>query len=341
MDSIIRYISILELMPIEPRLGITTKDILEQLEGKGFSVSLRNVQRDLSALAKHYPIICNDKVRPHRWCFASDYQGNFAAMDVSSAVSTILVNEYLLGIMPSSLLSQLSPQLNRAKGFIQSQSDKTYLNWLERVKIVPDGKVLLPAQIESDSWHNVCEAIMSNKALDVEYFSHSKDKVHSYTLHPYGLMIRKSATYVLGSYDDHIDVRQYALHRFKSMKLSSSDFRPNPDFSLQQYIDSGESGVKYSNESIHLVALVNRGLSKRLLETKLSDTQVILDTESDEWFLIRAIVPDDRDTRSWLLSQGASLIVREPISLRDELLEEVAAVQTLSIRLEGIGVKNE
>ncbi len=83
---------------------------------------------------------------------------------------------------------------------------------------------------------------------------------------------------VLGSYDDHIDIRQYALHRFKSMKLSSSCYRPKPSFSLQKYIDAGESGVKYSNESIHLVALVNRMLAKRLLETKLSDTQVILDT---------------------------------------------------------------
>ncbi|WP_191600058.1 WYL domain-containing protein [Marinomonas algicola] len=116
-------------------------------------------------------------------------------MDVSSALNTILVNEYLLGIIPASLLSQLSPQLNRAKSFIQSQSDDTYSNWLEKVKIVLDGKLLVPAQIESGSWDIVCEAVMSNKVVDVEYYSHSKDKVHSYTLHPYGLMIRKSATY--------------------------------------------------------------------------------------------------------------------------------------------------
>lgn len=336
MDSIIRYISILELMPIEPKPGISTKDILEKLEEKGFSVSLRNLQRDLVALAKHYPIICNDKVRPHRWCFASDYQGSFAAMDASSAVSTILVNEYLLGIMPVPLLSQLSPQLNRAKSFIQSHSDSTYVNWLEKVKIVPEGKVLVPASIDPIIWATVCEAIMSNKALDVVYISHAKDKIQSFILHPYGLMIRKSATYVLGSYNDYDDVRQYALHRFTSLKLSSSVFRPNLSFSLQRYIDAGESGVKYSDESIHLVALINRGLAKRLEETKLSDTQAILETESKEWFLLRAVIPDDRDTRSWLLGQGASVIVREPISLREELLKEVASIAELSESLRGL-----
>ncbi|CUB06973.1 Predicted DNA-binding transcriptional regulator YafY, contains an HTH and WYL domains [Marinomonas fungiae] len=339
MDSVIRYISILELLPIAPKPSLSTKDILEKLEHKGFSVNPRSLQRDLVALAKYYPIICNDKVRPHRWRFSEDYKGSFAAMDVSSAVSTILVNEYLLSIMPASLLSQLSPQLNRAKSFLQSHSDSTYFNWLEKVKIVPDGKVLMPAQIESGVWATVCEAIMSNKALDVEYYSRSRDKVHLGVFHPYGLIIRKSATYVLGSYNDYENVWQYALHRFRSVKLSSSDFRPNPSFSLQCYIDDGEPGFKYSDESLHLVALIDKGLAKRLEETKLSDTQTILETDSEEWLLLRAVIPDDRDMRSWLLSQGASLIVREPVSLRDELLEEVASIQALSISLNGLGLK--
>ncbi|MDB4838167.1 hypothetical protein OAH87_06865 [Marinomonas sp.] len=147
MDSVIRYISILELLPIEPKPGISTKDILEKLEEKGFSVSLRNLQRDLVVLAKYYPIICNDKVRPHRWCFTEDYQGSFAAMDVPSAVSTVLVSEYLQSIMPAQLLSQLNPQLNRAKSFLKSQSDKTYANWLDKVRIIPDGKSLVPAPL--------------------------------------------------------------------------------------------------------------------------------------------------------------------------------------------------
>lgn len=341
MDSVIRYISILELLPIAPKPGLSTKDILEKLEHKGFSVNPRSLQRDLVALAKYYPIICNDKVRPHRWRFSEDYQGSFAAMDVPSAVSTILVNEYLLGIMPASLLSQLSPQLNRAKSFLQSHSDSTYVNWLERVKIVPDGKALMPAQIESGVWATVCEAIMSNKALDVEYYSRSRDKIHSGVLQPYGLMIRKSATYVLGAYNEYENVRQYALHRFKSLKLSLSDFRPNPSFSLQRYMEDGEPGVKYSDESLHLVALIGKGLAKKLEETKLSDTQVILETDSEDWFLLRAVIPDDRDTRSWLLSQGASLIVCEPASLRDELLEEIAAIQRLSVSLDELFIKNK
>ncbi|WP_137169580.1 YafY family protein [Marinomonas sp. FW-1] len=144
-----------------------------------------------------------------------------------------------------------------------------------------------------------------------------------------------------GSCNDYDNVRHYALHRFRSAKLSSSDFRPNPSFSLQCYIDDGEPGFKYSDESLHLVALIDKGLAKRLEETKLSDTQTILETDSEEWFLLRAVILDDRDTRAWLLRQGASLIVREPVSLRDELLEEVAAIQTLSVSLDGLFIKNK
>ncbi len=89
------------------------------------------------------------------------------------------------------------------------------------------------------------------------------------------------------------------------------------------------------------MALIDKGLAKRLEETKLSDTQTILETDSEEWFLLRAVILDDRDTRAWLLRQGASLIVREPVSLRDELLEEVAAIQTLSVSLDGLFIKNK
>jgi predicted DNA-binding transcriptional regulator YafY len=339
MNSVIRYINILELLPIEPKQGVTTKDILEKLEKKGTPLTLRTLQRDLVDLIKHYPITCNNRVRPHRWRFSSDYQGSFAAMDVSSAVSTILVNEYLLGIMPAPLLTQLSPQLNRAKSFLQSYSDKTYTNWLEKVKIIPDGKILMPASVDPKIWTIVCDAIMSNKALDVAYDSHKKDGTQTFTLHPYGLMIRKSATFVLGSYNDYQDVRQYALHRFKSLKLSLTDFRPNSSFSIQKYIDNGEQSLKYSDQSIHLEALISKGLARRLEETKLSDSQLILKTSSVEWLFLRAVIPDDWDTYCWLRSQGSEIIVREPSSLKQDLLQEAATLIGLSERLQMLEVE--
>lgn len=333
MDHIIRYICILEQMPIAPKPSISTKDMLEKLEEKGFSVTLRSLQRDLAALAKYYPIICNNKVRPNRWCFTEDYQGSFAAMDVPSAVSTILVNEYLQSIMPAPLLAQLNPQLNRAKSFLKSQSDKTYASWMDKVRIIPDGKSLVPASIDPDVWELICDAIMSNKALDVAYCSHKKNELKSFTLHPYGLMVRKSATYVIGSYNDYKDVRQYALQRFRSLEFSRESFRPNPNFSVKKYIDSGESGFKYSDEPIHLSALISKDLAKRLAETKLSNSQLILNTPNVEWFILRAVVPDDRDTRVWLRGQGASVVVHEPAFLREEMMSEAEKLLKLSDEL--------
>ena len=200
MNTAIRYINILELLPVEPKPGISTIDILAKLEEKGAQTGVRNLQRELAFLAKYYPIMRNVMVRPHRWRFASDYQGSFAAMDVSSAVSTILVNEYLIGIMPTPLLAQLSPQLNRAKNFLQSSSEKTYSNQLDKVKIIPDSKAMNPETIDSSIWAKVCDTIMSNKALDVIYDSHAKDKIQTMSINTYGVIIRKEDTYVLGSY---------------------------------------------------------------------------------------------------------------------------------------------
>ena len=339
MDSVIRYVCMLEIISVAPKDGFTTNEIQKKLQDIGFTLSSRSLQKDLVKLMKHYPLVCNNRVRPHRWSFASEYQGSFAPMDVASAVNTILVSEYLPNVIPVSLLSQLSPQLDRAKSFIQSYYDKTYATWLEKVKIVPNGKVLEPAKISRGDWAIVCEAIMSNKALDVSYESLSKGKTISCTLHPYGLMIRQSTTYVLGANNNYDDVRQYALHRCVSLKLSSETFRPNPDFTVQKYIDDGGAGVTFSDEQLYLEALISKDLYQRLRETKLSGTQIILETESDQWFLIRAMIPDDRDTRSWLLSQGAEIIVRRPDSLRAEILDQVSSIQKLSHELENLALK--
>ncbi|RDL45491.1 hypothetical protein DN730_00100 [Marinomonas piezotolerans] len=341
MDSIIRYISILELIPIGRKNAVSTTAIHGALVKKGFSISSRNLQRDLTNLSVYYPIECNDKSRPYLWSFVSDYKGSFAAMDPATAVNAILAHEYLAGVVPAPLLSQLTPQLNRARDFIQSHSDGVYLNWLDKVAVVPEGKVLRPAAIDPDFWKSVCEAIMSNKALDVVYESHSKDKSQEFVLHPYGVMVRKSATYILGSYNNYDDVRQFALHRFTSLKISSESFRPRSEFTIQKYIDAGEPGVKYSDEPIQLEALISKDLAKRLSETKLSDSQIILETDDEKWRLLRAVIPDDRDTRSWLLSRGAELIVREPISLKSSLLEEVASIKELSDSLGGLKAKME
>lgn len=341
MDSIIRYISILELIPVGPENAVSTTAIHKALVKKGFSIAPRKLQRDLTSLSMYYPIECNDKSRPYLWNFISGYQGSFAAMDPATAVNAILAHEYLVEVMPAPLLSQLAPQLNRARDFIKSHSDGAYLNWLDKVVVVPDGKVLRPAVINPDFWKGVCEAIMSNKALEVVYKSHSKDELQEFVLHPYGVMVRKSATYILGSYNNYDDVRQYALHRFTSLKLSSKSFRHRPEFTVQKYIDAGEAGVKYSDESILLEALISKDLAKRLRETKLSDSQIILETDDEKWRLLRAVIPDDRETRSWLLGRGAELIVREPISLKNALLEEVASIKELSGSLGGLKAKME
>lgn len=89
-----RYITILKSIPAYPRY-ITTPELLQLLEQHGIYLTQRSIQRDLAErLSLHFPILCDESIRPYRWSLdyqyrvdlpvPSDWSANFSNSEFSS-----------------------------------------------------------------------------------------------------------------------------------------------------------------------------------------------------------------------------------------------------------------
>lgn len=325
-DTLFRYLTMLQLIPRSPG-RISTPVLLEKLRERGFQVDMRSLQRDLrDRLALHFPLICDDSSKPYRWFFDRDFHCNLPALDVPSALTLVLGEEYLKGLLPPVVVGQLAPQFRDARQLLDGLEANGLSQWAKRVRAIPNGKTLIPAPLDEDTWQVVSEALLSHRAVDVTYRSRSADERKQLTLHPQGMVSRHSVTYLLATVNDYDDIRQFALHRIEQVSLSKAKWRDAEGFCIDDYIASGAFGYLLSKEPVLLRARIQPHVAWLLSETPLSDEQSLTQLADTDWQLLEARVPDDQQTLWWLKALGASVEVLEPLAWREEILADAKRV---------------
>nr|WP_298377539.1 WYL domain-containing protein [uncultured Halomonas sp.] len=318
-ETLFRYLTLLQLIPRSPG-RISTPVLLEKLQERGFQIDTRSLQRDLrDKLALHFPLICDDDSKPYRWYFDREFHCNLPALDVPSALTLVLAEEYLHGLLPPVVIGQLAPQFSDARRLLDDMERNGLSQWAKRVRAIPNGKALLPAQLEENTWQSVAQALLEKKALDVTYLSRSREVRKSFTLHPQGLVSRHSVTYLLATVNDYDDVRQFALQRIEAVAFSNNAWRESVGFDLDDYINSGAFGYPQGNDNVRLVAHVEPQVAWLLTETPLAEWQTLTPLSGTDWQRLEAEVPDDQQTLWWLRGMGASVEVIEPQAWRDDI----------------------
>lgn len=325
-DTLFRYLAMLQLIPRSPG-RISTPVLLEKLHERGFQVDMRSLQRDLKdRLALHFPLACDDSSKPYRWFFDHDFHCNLPALDVPSALTLVLAEEYLKGLLPPVVVGQLSPQFRDARRLLDGLEKNGLSQWARRVRAIPNGKALTPAPLDEQTWQVVSEALLSHQAIDVTYRSRSADEHKQLTLHPQGMVSRHSVTYLVATVNDYGDIRQFALHRIEQVILSKTRWREAEGFCIDDYIASGAFGYRLSKEPVLLKARIEPHVAWLLSETPLSEEQSLTELADTDWQLLEARVPDDQQTLWWLKAMGVSIEVLEPLAWREEILEEAKQI---------------
>lgn len=325
-DTLFRYLTMLQLIPRSPG-RISTPVLLEKLSERGFNIDARSLQRDLrDKLAFHFPLGCDDSQKPYRWYFDRDFHCNLPALDIPSALTLVLTEEYLKGLLPPVVIGQLSPQFRDARQLLDDLEQNGLSRWARKVRAIPNGKALIPAPLSEATWQTVSEALLSQRAIDVIYLSRSAEEVKHFTLHPQGLVSRHSVTYLLATVNDYDDIRHFAMHRIEQVTLSEQPWRQSHDFDLDSYITKGAFGYLQSKARIKLVAHIAPQVAWLLSETPLSEVQQLTPLPGNSWYYLEAEVPDDQQTLWWLMGMGANVEVIEPAAWRTEIYAAAKAI---------------
>jgi predicted DNA-binding transcriptional regulator YafY len=327
-DTLLRQLALLCLIPREPQ-RCATSTLLEKLREQGFSVSQRTLQRDLVNLSRAFALQCDVQVSGNRWSYMRDAPLDLAAMDTPTALALYLAEGHLKPLLPQIVLDQLASQFNRARNHLDGLQRNELAHWARRVRAIPNGKALLPAEINLNIWSEVSTALLERRQLKVIYLSRSKSERKVLTLHPAGLVSRHSVSYLIATVGGYSDLRQFALHRVESAETLDTPAKEVTDLDVDSYVQGGGFNSSGPVEETYLVADVSPQIAWLLSETPLSTEQELEPLPSGDWQRLRARVPMDQETLWWVFGLGENVRVREPQSWAEVIKEKAGRLEEL------------
>ncbi|EPY8492231.1 helix-turn-helix transcriptional regulator [Pseudomonas aeruginosa] len=326
-DTLLRQLTLLRLIPEYPRYT-SSQTLHEKLHDRGYKVELRTVQRDLNRLSAPFSLTNSKKGGRNEWSYTKGTPLDLRDMEPSTALALYLAESHLRTLLPQSVLDLLGPQFNKARNYLDNLGQNDLAHWARRVRTHPNGKALLPAQVDSDVWRAVSSALLACRQLQVKYLSRSKADAKTLLIHPAGLVSRQSIGYLIGTVDGYDDLRQFALHRIRQAECLDTPARERPDFEIDRYIRQ-HLNTATPIEQVELVADVSPQIAWLLGETPLSTQQSLEALEGSDWKCLRAWVPDDQETLWWVFGLGENVRVHEPQSWVREIQHKADRLRCL------------
>ncbi len=319
-DSLLRQLAMLRKIPRHPR-KITAYRLKELLDDEdGFKITERTIQRDLQELSLEFALRCDDRERPFGWSWEPKSVLDVPDLDIHTALTFALIHRHLQPLLPKSTLKYLQPYQNRAEQVLHRQSRSRLSKWPNKIRVLPRGQKLLPAEIPSRVLNVVYEGLLLEKRFTADYQPREAEKAKSYEVNPLGLVFRESVVYLVCTLWDYTDIKQLALHRLKNVTLLDTHSRKPNGFDLDAYIASGEFNYPVEKRPIHpidLKVLFDKRAAEHLYETKLSDDQKLTE-QADGRVLVEATVLDTAELQWWLLGFGAGIEIVEPAEMRED-----------------------
>jgi len=323
-DTTKRYLELLKLIP-RGGSGMAAGALKMRLSDLGYSVSERQVQRDLLDLSEIFPTLeRNDRNKPFVWCWSAGSEVVLSGMSEPEALSLRIVENNLRGLLPDSLWQVLAPRFETARKELAQAGKKWKLASLQqKVRSVPAWQPLRPPTIDGKVQEVVQQGLIEEKQLAVEYRALGAETARSLRLHPLLWAQRGPVAYLAARAWDYEDVRLYALHRIEQARLLADSCQPPAGFSIDAYLRS--NALQFGDGGrLRLEARIAADwLALILTETPLGEDQRIEDDR------LSVTVDDTLQLRWWLLSQGPAIEVLAPAELRQEIadsLREAAAL---------------
>jgi len=297
---------------------LSTSEVRNRLEVLGYSVTQRTVQRDLEELARHYPIECDDRVKPFGWRWREGAKRiSLPSMGWPEAVSFHLLETYLQGVMPTFVKDSIEPYLAEARRKLAEQFEHLPLKrWPERVRVINQGSPQSPPPVPRTVHEAFTEAVLLGRRLSIRYQKLDAQAAKAYTVSPLGLVQYGSVFYAPVRFEDHEDVRTVALHRVRRAVVLDEPSGIE-SFDLGGWLSTGVLGFG-GQETIELVLVLHDDLPERLKESPLSADQRLERTEAG-LYQLESTVLDTVQLRRWLLSLGPKVEVLAPLALREEV----------------------
>ncbi|WP_298432900.1 WYL domain-containing protein [Geobacter sp.] len=331
MDKLHRQWLMLTQIPVSPR-KIDCATMEEHLREVGYQVSRRTIQRDLMKLAasKVFPLIYDDNSTPYGWSWARDGAlFNIPSMGPHTALTFLLGERYLAGMLPPSTRASLRPYVENAGKVLDKLSGTELRTWPKKVRVTPRNFQLQPPEFREDVLEAVFEAVLRERKLALRYRRRGDNTPREYPeVNPLGLVFVDNLIYLVCTVGNHDTPLQFLLHRMEEATMLPVGATIPAGFTLKGYLDKGEFSYPTGEGTIRLKALFDREEAVYLFETRFPG-EIKLEETSDGMVLLEAEVEDSYQLRRWLMGFGDGVEILEPQALRDDFREMAANLRRI------------
>jgi len=168
----------------------------------------------------------------------------------------------------------------------------------------------------------IVNAIENREVLRLYYLPFYEDKPYFNEVHPYLLKEHESRWYLIGLNAFKGKVRTYALDRIRDLQVASGTEFSDPAFNTEAYFKYAVGIIAPEGPPPLIKLAVQLTQAQYLITRPWHDSQNIVE-ENKEQVIFSFKVHPTYEFRSLVLSLGKDGTILEPVSLREEMKQEL------------------
>lgn len=312
-----RRMAMLKMLPRPPK-KVAALDLQERLAADGFDTSERNVQRDLQALAKFFPIECDNRHKPYGWRWRIDAPAfEIPAMDPKTALTLKLSATFLKRVLPHETYQRLEGHFRQAERVLASVPNSKLAAWPRKVHVTNTGLPITFPTVPAEILDVVTRALLEDRRFHCTYQKRD-GVVRDYEVNPLALVYRDALGSLVCTLNKHDSVVNLLPHRIQSAELLPGTRTVPKGFDLDEYVRAGGASFLLEREPVKLVAHVHVKAIPTIAELPIAPDQHF-EPLDDHRVRLTATVANTQELHRWLLGFGDALEVLAPDSVRTKL----------------------
>jgi predicted DNA-binding transcriptional regulator YafY len=210
---------ILALIPKRGRIAVT--DLHAKLMAEGFDLHVKTVRRELEALSRGYPIVCDERSKPHGWAWAPGAEAPLPpALDAQTALAFRLLAEHGSRMLPPLTIDALREHFEHAARVLDEGPSEALRRWPRKLRVLAPSLPLVAPEIEHAVHDVVYRAVFEERQFRATYVA-LKGSTRVHVVNPLALVLRGGVTHVICTIRKPSEPTLLALHRIRSAELLS------------------------------------------------------------------------------------------------------------------------
>ncbi|WP_394129020.1 helix-turn-helix transcriptional regulator [Shewanella maritima] len=318
--NISRYIEMLKHIKTYPA-KVTTAELTEKLNSRGYFVDLRTVQRDLNDLLDEgqFGLEVDKRNKPFGWSISSCWNKlKLTMMDQHMALAFYTLKHNASQLLPPQSITQLTPYFDSADRVLGQNSDSPWLFWACRVAQLPQPFPIIYQEQDPQALAIIQEALLHQKQVACQIQRAIGNTSHWFDydpINPQGIRVLNGVPLLIFTVATALHSKRYAkpIDMLRNVRLLNSKIELHqPNLSLPEK----------PKAMIDLELIFAPSATFILRNAKFSHQQTTTRLPSGD-FLVKARVEDSENLRSYLWGMVDKVEVIAPAKLRGHFKRKI------------------